>query len=351
MFQDSIRQAGLNPYLFHMANIRNQCSWVHSNDWEAGTEKAKELVRMAVAKAVQLAPIHTTEMEVEKEVLVIGGGAAGMTAALTLADQGFPVHLVERAERLGGNLWEIEHAVTWDTEKNSVAWLDVREFLQKTLERVENHPQITVHMQSELLNATGFVGNFTSQINTPDGEIEVRHGATIVATGGVEYRGPEYGYGTDPRILTQHEFEARLNAGDDPSTGPSASSGEASGQGIPDSVVMIQCIGPAEQYCSRICCTSAMKNALALKRLNPDAQITVIYRDVRTYGFKERLYQEARRQGVLFVHYDLDRKPEVEIRESGLEISVWESSLGQELVLNPDLLVLSMPVTPPEGAG
>ena len=184
--------------------------------------------------------------------------------------------------------------------------------------------------------------------------IEVRHGATIVATGGVEYRGSEYGYGTDPRILTQQEFEARLAAGDD----------------LPDSIVMILCVGPAERFCSRICCTTAIKNALALKRLKPEAQVTVLYRDIRTYGFKERLYQEARRQGVLFVQYDFDRKPEIQadqnpadqnpadqnpadqnpVADSKLQVTVWEHVLGQELTLTPDLVVLSMPVVPPEGA-
>jgi heterodisulfide reductase subunit A-like polyferredoxin len=334
LFQDSIRQAGLNPHLFHMANIRNQCSWVHSNDWEAGTEKAKELVRAAVAKAVELTPLHMTEIPVEKAVLVIGGGAAGMTSALTLAEQGFPVHLVEREERLGGNLWEIQHAVTWDTEEEGLTWHDIPEFLKQMLKKVKSHPQISVHLQSELLKTGGFTGNFTSRLSTPDGELEIRHGATIVATGGVEYRGPEYGYGTDPRILTQHEFEARLMEEKD----------------IPNSVVMIQCIGPAEGYCSRVCCTSAMKNSLHLKQLNPDAQVTVIYRDVRTFGFKERLYQEARKQGVLFVNYDFDRKPNVEVGDSGVEVVVWDPTLGEELALNPDLLVLSMPVVPPEGS-
>ncbi|HEY67496.1 MAG TPA: FAD-dependent oxidoreductase [Thermoflexia bacterium] len=379
LFQDSIRQAGLNPGMFQMANIRNQCSWVHSNDWEAATEKAKDLVRMAVAKALRLEPLHKTEVPVQKAVLVIGGGVAGMTAALTLADQGFPVHLVERAERLGGNLWNIGTLVDWETgglvnwetgklvnwgevvqesvnqstnppvhQPTNLVWRDPQEFLRRLIKQVESHPQITVHLRSEFLESSGFVGNFTSRLRGPDGESEVRHGATIVATGGVEYRGPEYGYGTDPRIVTQQEFEARLTAGDD----------------LPDSVVMILCVGPAERYCSRICCTTAIKNALALKRLNPDAQIAVLYRDIRTYGFKERLYREARRQGVVFVRYDFDRKPQVEVSgsrlgepetsnpepETQLKITVWESGLGAELVLHPDLLVLSMPVVPPEGA-
>jgi len=330
LFQDSIRQAGLNPGMFQMANIRNQCSWVHPDQWDAATEKAKDLVRMAVAKALRLEPLHKTEVEVQKAVLIVGGGAAGMTAALTLADQGFPVHLVERTERLGGQLQHIHHIADFVSERGNggyeqgkLVWHDPQAFLRQMVERVEGHPQITVHLQSEFLESSGFVGSFTSRLRTPGGEVEVRHGATIVATGGVEYRGPEYGYGTDPRILTQQEFEARLAQGDD----------------LPDSVTMILCVGPAERYCSRICCTTALKNALALKKAKPEARITIIYHDIRTYGFKERLYDEARRQGVMFVQYEFDRKPQVKIRDSGLEIAVWEPSLEQELALNPDLLV------------
>jgi len=363
LFQDSIRQAGLNPGMFQMANIRNQCSWVHPDQWDAATEKAKDLVRMAVAKSLRLEPLHKTKVEVEKVALVIGGGVAGMTAALMLADQGSGVHLVERAERLGGNLRNIKKVVDW--ENGQLVWRDPQELLQRLVRRVEIHPQITVHLQSEFLESSGFVGNFTSRLRTlpsPEigggaggggGESEVRHGATIVATGGVEYRGPEYGYGTDPRILTQQEFEALLAGSRKQEAGSKDRGGRENLQSPISnlqSVVMILCVGPAERYCSRICCTTAIKNALALKQLNPQAQITIIYHDIRTYGFKERLYKEARRQGVMFVHYDFDRKPEMEIRDSRLEIAVWESSLRQDLVLNPDLLVLSMPVVPPEGA-
>jgi heterodisulfide reductase subunit A-like polyferredoxin len=173
----------------------------------------------------------------------------------------------------------------------------------------------------------------------------VRHGATIVATGGVEYRGPEYGYGSDPRIITQQELEAMLAANEVQGCKGAGEQGRNF-----QSVVMIQCVGPAEKYCSRICCTSAIKHALALKQINPAARITILYRDVRAFGFKERLYQEARRQGVMFVRFDFDRKPNVEIRDSRLQVTVWEESLGEELELHPDLLVLSMPVVPPEGA-
>jgi heterodisulfide reductase subunit A-like polyferredoxin len=339
LFQDSIRQAGLNPGMFQMANIRNQCSWVHPDLWEEATEKSKDLLRMAVAKALRLEPLRKTEVPVEKAALVVGGGVAGMTAALTLADQDFPVHLVERTEHLGGNLRNVKHTVDWESGQASnngagkLVWRDPQAFLKQLVERVESHSQITVHLQSEYLESTGFAGSFSSQLLTPNEQVEIRHGATIVATGGVEYRGSEYGYGSDPRILTQQEFEERLSKG----------------KKLPDSVTMILCVGPAERYCSRICCTTAIKNALALKKAKPDAQVTILYHDIRTYAFKERLYDEARRQGVMFVQYNFDRKPDVRITDKGLQVTIWEPSLEEDIGLKPDLLVLSMPVTPPEG--
>jgi len=334
LFQEAIRQAGLNPYLFEMANIRNQCSWVHQNDRERATEKAKDLVRMAVAKAARLEPLHRVRVPVEKAALVIGGGAAGLNAALTLARQGFPVHLVERSDRLGGNLLQLRHSLQEATGDGERMWLDPQAYARALVGRVMAEPLITVHLNTEVVETSGFVGQYISRLRGPAGEFEVRHGVAIVAVGGVEYRGPEYGYGTDPRILTQQEFEQRLGEGKD----------------LPDSVVMIQCVGPAEQYCARICCTTALKNALMLKRHKPQARVTVIYRDIRTFGFKERIYQEARRAGVLFVQYDFDRKPQVQIADARLQVTVWEPVLGEELVLEPDLLVLSMPVVPSPGS-
>ncbi len=334
LFQDAIRQAGLNPYLFEMANIRNQCSWVHQADWGGATEKAKELVRMAVAKAARLEPLHRTRVPVQKAALVIGGGAAGMNAALTLARQGFPVHLVERSDRLGGNLLHLRHSLQEATGDGERMWLDPQAYARALVGRVQAEPLITVHLNTEVLETSGFVGQYVTRLRGPKGEEEIRHGAAILAVGGVEYRGPEYGYGTDPRIITQQEFEERLGEGRD----------------LPDSVVMIQCVGPAERYCARICCTTALKNALMLKRHKPQAQVTVLYRDIRTFGFKERIYQEARRAGVVFIRYDFDRKPQVQIADSRLQMKVWEPVLGEVLVLQPDLLVLSMPVVPSPGA-
>ncbi|GAB4558105.1 MAG: FAD-dependent oxidoreductase [Anaerolineae bacterium] len=370
LFQSCLRSAGLNPYLFEMANIRNQCSWVH-RDWDAATRKAKELVRMAVARAARLQPLHTTTMPVRKAALVVGGGAAGMTAALSLADQGFQVHLVERSEALGGQ-WRRLRFLLEDaglgsdgTALSSRGGGSARAGLEALIRRVEEHPRIHVHLGYEVVSTAGVVGNFTSVLapvargpgNGSD-RVEVPHGVTILATGGVEYRGPEYGYGSHPRVLTQQEFEAWLAHETDWQAGlgedvPSDLTEKLSS--LPPladvgSVAMILCVGPAEQYCARICCTVALKNALILKRLRPSVDVTVIFRELRSYGFKERLYTEARRAGIRFIRYDFDRKPQVSVDDSVPSIRVWDGALGRDLELHPDLLVLSMPVVPADGA-
>lgn len=333
LFQGCIRAAGLNEHLFEMANIRNQCSWVHSDDREGATRKAKDLVRMAVARATELEPLHTQEVPVQKAAVVVGGGLAGMTAALSLAEQGFPVHLVERQDELGGNLRHVRYFA--DLQEGNIQNPQV--FLNDLIEQVTDSPLIEVYMNTELEGTTGFKGNFTSKLRNGGQPFEINHGVTIVATGAVEYKGDEYGCGTDPRILTQREFESVL--------------GEPANSELPDSVVMIQCAGePSERYCSRICCTQALKNALKLKELNPQAQIAILYRDIRTYGFKERLYEQAREKGILFIHYDFDRKPEVSTDGDKLAVRVHEGQLGRDLTLQPDNLVLSMPIVPHEDA-
>lgn len=361
LFQDSLRAAGLNPYLFEMANIRNQCSWVHSHDREAATDKAKDLVRMAVARAGLLEPQHTIEVPVQQAALVIGGGSAGMTAALTLAGQGFPVHLVERTAELGGNLRHIY--TTAPTSDVGERPKDPQEILGELVSQVCSQPAITVHLQSTVNTTTGFMGNFTSTIQKTGGALqEIKHGVTILATGGQEYRGPEYGYGSDGRILTGQQFELAL----------------ARDQVTARSVVMIQCVGPGEKSCSRICCSVSLKNAIRLKERNPDAEVVILYKDIRTYGFKERLYTEARERGVLFVRYDSDHRPEVRFesapdqlqetldrlpeREDGeirivetqrpmqIDVRAWDPAFDRWIELHPDLIVLSMPVVPQEDA-
>ena len=379
LFQSSMREAGLNPYLFDMANIRNQCSWVHAQDRDGATTKAKELVRMSTARCSELRPLSTSQLPITKVALVVGGGAAGMTAALSLAEQGFPVHLVEKSGALGGNLRHLHFGLDDLGGSRSLfrdgesRYLSPPEFLDDLVARVAAEQSITVHLETELAGTRGFVGNFASSLersgrhpSSASGEresgadpepVELDHGVTILATGGTEYRGDEYGYGTSRDILTQQEFETRL-------AGYAAGAEDSAGQALPDSVVMIQCVGPAERYCARICCTTALKNAITLKRLHPSALITVAYRDIRTYGFKERLYTQARELGVIFVHYDDDHRPEVRVtggspgretlRSTGgtgtVEVRLWEEALGRELRFSPDLLVLSTPVVPARAA-
>jgi heterodisulfide reductase subunit A-like polyferredoxin len=377
LFQDSIRAAGLNPYLFDMANIRNQCSWVHGQERVGATAKAKQLVRMSAARCSELRALSTSQLPLTKSALVVGGGPAGITAALSLADQGFPVHLVEKAEALGGNLRLLHFGLdalgagAGLTRSGRSEYLEPREYLEELVAQVTAHPLVHVHLGTELARSRGFVGNFVSTLqpaargrnggngksaDEPDGDsradaIEVSHGVTILATGGVEYRGEEYGYGSARNIVTQ---QARLAQHAAPPEGEGAAP-------LPRAVVMIQCVGPAERYCARICCTSALKNALVLKRLDASVQITVVYRDIRTYGFKERLYTQAREQGVVFVHYDDAHLPDVRIagaqegladeRDAALEVRVWDEVLAREVVLAPDLLVLSTPVVPALAAG
>ena len=350
LFQDAIRKAGLNPHLFEMANIRNQCSWIHSNNWEEATSKAEILTRMAIARAAQLEPLKVSQVPVNNAALIIGGGVAGMTAALTLAEQGFPVHLIERKSHLGGNLRHLRYFVQTDTNGNT--WTP-QEYLAEIVYKVKRHPLVTVYLDTELLETGGFKGNFTSKLihASPSEErsrdiLTVQHGVVIVATGGEEYKGQEYGYGQDPRIITQLEFEKFLS-GEQPLSTPSAGHLD-----IPDSVVMIQCVGPAEKFCSRLCCTTALKNALKLIELQPSAIVTILYRDIRTYGFKERLYTQAREAGVRFIHFDFDRKPEVIIPESeagNLIVHIKDPILDRNLALHPEMVVLSTPVIASEG--
>ncbi len=327
MFQDTIRQAGLNEHLFEMANIRNQCSWVHSDDPERATRKAKDLVRMSVARAALLDPLHSVDLPLSKSALVIGAGVAGMNAALSLAAQGFPVHLIERTGRLGGNLRHVHYMLDGSNPQA---------YLRSLIQSVEDHQLITLHTETELKETAGFVGNFSSRLDTKGRTVEVEHGVIVVATGAREYTGDEHLYGKDDRVLTQRELEERV-AGDPDSI---------AGLGH---IVMIQCVGPADRYCSRICCSVAVKNALKLKELSADTEVYVLYDDMRTFGLNERYYTLARKRGVHFIHYDRSRPPEV-LTDEGLRVNVRAPLLNADLSLPADLIVLSTGVLPTEGA-
>ncbi|MCJ7566032.1 MAG: FAD-dependent oxidoreductase, partial [Anaerolineales bacterium] len=346
LFKDIIRHAGLNEYLFSMANIRNHCSWIHSDDPEIATAKAKALIQMSVARVVCLEPLTKTPVSIQHAALVIGGGITGLISALTIADQGFPVHIIERDDVLGGNLRHI-HLGFPDFNADDIT--NPQTYLSDVISRVESHPNIKLRLKSEVVTTHGFVGNFTTQVGDSKGDTtEIQHGVTIVASGGQEYRGSEYGYGAHPRIVTLQQFESLLATG--AYTDDDSETHRFDLKSL-NQIVMIQCVGPAEQYCARTCCTIALKNAVHLKKLYPEIEVVILHRDIRTYGFKERIYHQARDLGVMFVRYDSNRKPEVEPvgNDHPLHIRVLDTTLNIPLLLEPDLLVLSMPMVPSEG--
>jgi heterodisulfide reductase subunit A-like polyferredoxin len=339
IFRETIRGAGLNPYLFEMANIRDQASWVHSEEPDRATNKAADLVRMAVARSRLLFPLHTADQAFNHQALVIGGGVAGMTAALNLADQGFQVYLVERQGELGGQARQIFHDALGG---------DITSFLRELVARVETHDRIEVLTGQIVIKHKGYVGNFKTMVQEIEGPRQrmIEHGVAIVATGVQEYVGPAYGLGTHDRILTQGELDTRLARG----TLDAAQLKQ---------VVMIQCVGPWDEpvgdgdrpefYCSRTCCTVTARNASRLKELNPDLQVYVLYKDVRTYGFRESIYTEARELGVVYIRFDDDHKPQVTWENGAMVVKMTDTTLDMLLTLKPDALVLSAAMIPPEG--
>ncbi len=331
LFQETIREAGLNRYLFEMANIRDQCSWVHMHDHEAATEKAKDLVRMVVAKARMLEPLERFPLNVTRRGLVIGGGLSGMTAALALAEQGFEVYLVEKNKELGGFLRKIHYTLDND---------DTQKYLKTMIENVNSNKLIQVFLNAKVENVSGYVGNFRTTITQGSEKKDLDHGIVIVATGGEEYHPNEYLYGKDPRVLTQLELEKRIAVDGEEKFG---------------NVVMIQCVGSRcdeRPYCSRMCCGEAVKNALKIKEKDPDANVYVLYRDIRTYGLKEEHYRRAREAGVVFIRYDEENEPKVsKITSEGkeaLQVSVFEPTIQEDIAIDADTVVLSAAVVPPK---
>jgi heterodisulfide reductase subunit A len=326
LFQETVRNAGLNPYLFEMANIRNQCTWVHSSDKKSATEKAKDLVRMAASRAALLEAIPDLSVGVSKSALVIGGGVAGMTAALSLADQGFPATIVEKSSELGGSARDV--AKTWSGR-------DVREFLSELTTKVTQHPDVTVMLDAEVVGATGFVGNFQTDVKVGNNTQTIAHGAVIVATGGHATDTEEYLYGKDPRVMRWHDLEHHPEKLKDAR-----------------SVVFIQCVGSRDDkrpYCSRICCTASVSQAIWIKEQNPDIDVFVLYRDIRTYGEREVLYKKAREKGVIFIRYSLDRKPTVSEVPDGLEVGVFDPILQRDLIIRADYVNLATAIEPAAG--
>lgn len=328
LFQETLKDVGLNRSLFEMVNIRDQCSWVHAHEPEEATSKAKDLVRMAVAKAQLLYPLPDQTVPVIPKALVIGGGIAGMTAALSIADQGFECFLVENSAQLGGNLRHLKSILTGE---------DPGQLLKETEAKVREHPRIMVYTDTSIENVSGYIGNFTTTLNTKKGEEKVAHGVVVVATGGREHRPNKYLYGQSKHVLTQFELEEVLSSPE-------------KAKKIKE-VVMIQCAGSRGDdltYCSKLCCGQAVKNALRLRELNPSAGIYMLYRDVRTYGFMEDYYREAREKGVIFIHYEKEDPPAVVMDGRKITVEFTDNLLGEKVKLQPSLVALSVGVVPNE---
>ncbi len=331
LFRDTLREAGINQYFFDMANIREHCSWVHSKEQEAATRKAKDIVRMSVARASMLEPLEEFSLPVNKVSLVVGGGVAGMTSALTLAEQGFETYLVEKASDLGGIARRLRY---------TLEGLDVQAYLGDLKNKVYRHPLIHVITDATLTHVSGYVGNFVTGVKSKGRVRQIHHGAAIIAIGADEYKPTEYLYGDDARVMTYLELEERISSQDERLVNA-------------QSLVMIQCVGCRQEdrnYCSRVCCSGAMKNALKLKSINPKMDIYVLFRDMRTYGFREDYYRDASNQDVRFIRYEPHDRPQVEaVEEDGrsvLKVTVTDPILGRKLALDADVVALAAAVLP-----
>ena len=325
LFQATCEEAGVNKYLFEMANIRDQCSWVHMREPEKATEKAKDLIRMAVAKATLLEPGDEPEIDVNPSALVIGGGVSGMRAALSIADQGFDVTIVEKEPNLGGKLRGFDSLFPHKQKTSEV--------LEPLIKRVTTHPRIRVLTESAVKSVYGFIGNFDIGIDA-GGKAENFNVGTIIVAVGAEVLKPRglYLYGEDPRVVTQSELEQLLHAG-------MVDAGR---------IVMIQCAGSRSverPYCSRICCNEAVKNAINVAEKG--REVYILYRDLQTYGiYYSRLEQEAKRKGVKFLKYQAEKPPLVTASPDGLKVSLYSPTVNEAVELRADMLVLSTPLVP-----
>ena len=328
LFRDTVRDAGLNPYLFEMANIRDQCSWVHMHEHEKATAKSKDLLRIAIAKVKLNEPLYSKPLSVIHEALVIGGGLAGMTAALGLADQGYSVHLIEKEPELGGYLRRSRYLLNGE---------DPQAKLRDLISRVKAHANIHLYTDTRLMEMRGSIGNFESKISIADDGtvIDVKHGVVIVATGADSFKPGEYLYQQDPRILLHDEFEERLAAND------------FEGK----SVAFIQCVGSRNAdhpYCSRTCCSETIKHALQLKQLKPETQVYVLYREMRAYGFREAYYSKARKLGVTFIRFADDKPPSVFGHNGKLSVIVHAETVHETVQLLVDNVILAAATIPRE---
>ena len=332
LFQRSVRMAGLNPYLLEVVNLREQCTFVHQDQVHRANQKAIEMVRMAIGRVVVAEPVIKHEYRCLPSALVIGGGVSGMTAALTIADSGYDVHLVERSEALGGNLRNLYYVAEG---------YNPQRLLRDLVNRVRAHTRINIHTRTEIENHSGHVGQFRTTLrarrNGLSETFNIEHGVTIVATGAQEAK--QHSLLEFPLVITQQELEEKIIHHPEEITAL-------------DNVVMLQCVRPegSPDYCSRVCCTNTIKNAIRIKLFNPSCQVSVLYKNIVTYGFREEYYTEARRLGIVFIRYTDEKPPEVVLKDNRLFVSVYDITLDRWLSLPADLVPMSMSITPADGS-
>ena len=331
LFRDTLREAGINQYYLDMANIREHCSWVHSKQKDEATEKARDIVRMSVARARHLEPLQEFDLPVNKTALVVGGGIAGMTCALSIAKQGHEVHLIEKSKNLGGMARRID---------TTIEGMDVQAYLDASIRAVYQSPLIHVSHDATIIDVSGYLGNFMTTVETEGRVKQIKHGAAVIAIGADVYRPTEYLYGENDQVVTHLEMGELIARKEERVVSA-------------ESVVMIQCVGCRNEdrnYCSRVCCSHAVKNALKLKSINPAMDIYILFRDMRTYGLREDYYREASEKEVKFIRYDVDDVPQVEaVKEGGrtrLRVSLPDPILNQRLELDADILSLAAAVIP-----
>ncbi len=334
LFRDTLREGGINQYYYEMANIREHCSWVHSKEKEIATQKAKDIVRMSVGRSTLLKPLEEFELPVDKRTLIVGGGVAGMTSALSLAEQGFEVFLIEKEPELGGLARRIHY---------TLEGLDVQAYLTDLIGKVYRNPMLHVFTDATINDVTGYVGNFVTTMTTGGVVRNIHHGVAVIATGAQEYKPVEYLYGQDDRVMTNLELEEKIVNGDEKIANAK-------------NLVMIQCVGCRNEdrnYCARICCSQSIKNALKLKEVNPEMDIYILFRDMRTYGFKEDFYRAAADKNVRFIRYEPQDPPQIEPGESDegnavLKVTAVDYVLGNKLEVDADIIALAAAAIPSE---
>ena len=334
LFRDTLREEGINQYYYEMANIREHCSWVHSKEKEIATQKAKDIVRMSVGRSTLLKPLEEFELPVDKRTLIVGGGVAGMTSALSLAEQGFEVFLIEKEPELGGLARRIHY---------TLEGLDVQAYLTDLIGKVYRNPMLHVFTDATINDVTGYVGNFVTTMTTGGVVRNIHHGVAVIATGAQEYKPVEYLYGQDDRVMTNLELEEKIVNGDEKIANAK-------------NLVMIQCVGCRNEdrnYCARICCSQSIKNALKLKEVNPEMDIYILFRDMRTYGFKEDFYRAAADKNVRFIRYEPQDPPQIEPGESDegnavLKVTAVDYVLGNKLEVDADIIALAAAAIPSE---